>query len=77
MVKTVPVPNCTGAVFKALKTPFNKPNLNNIKTQAEMIELFIELTNQLFWEGYAEWLAKENPALFQSEFKDFLNNYNK
>jgi len=41
-----------------------------------MIELFIELTDQLFWEGYAEWLAKENPALFQSEFKDFLNNYN-
>ncbi len=41
-----------------------------------MIELFIELTDQLFWEGYAEWLAGENPALFQSEFKDFLNNYN-
>lgn len=44
---------------------------NNIKTQAEMIELFIELTDQLFWEGYVEQLAKENPALFQSEFKDF------
>lgn len=42
-----------------------------------MIDLFIELTDQLFWEGYAEQLAKENPALFQSEFKDFLNNYNK
>ncbi len=77
MVKTVPVRSGTGAVFKALKTPFNKHNLNNTKTQAEMIELFIELTDQLFWEGYAEWLAGENPALFQSEFKDFLNNYNK
>jgi len=42
-----------------------------------MIELFIELTDQLFWEGYAQWLAGENPSLFQSEFKDFLNNYNK
>lgn len=42
-----------------------------------MIELFIELTNQLFWEGYAEQLAGENPALFQLEFKDFLDNYSK
>ncbi len=40
-----------------------------------MLEIFIELTNQIFWEGYAQELAKESPAVFQSEFNDFLNNY--
>ncbi|MDB4925531.1 MAG: hypothetical protein JWR23_1587 [Mucilaginibacter sp.] len=40
-----------------------------------MLELFIELTNQIFWTGYAQQLAKENPAGFQTEFTDFLNNY--
>lgn len=41
-----------------------------------MIELFIELTDQLFWEGYAEQLAKENPAVFQQEFIEFMDSYN-
>jgi hypothetical protein len=41
-----------------------------------MITLFIELTNQLFWAGYAEQLAKDNPAAFQLEFADFMNAYN-
>ncbi|WP_261381133.1 MULTISPECIES: hypothetical protein [Mucilaginibacter] len=40
-----------------------------------MYEQFIELTDQLFWEGYAEQLAQENPAQFQMEFSDFLNTY--
>ncbi len=40
-----------------------------------MLEQFIELTNQIFWEGYAETLAKENPARFQIELNDFLNTY--
>ncbi|MGF7072362.1 hypothetical protein ABIC84_000286 [Mucilaginibacter sp. 3215] len=40
-----------------------------------MYEQFIEFTNQIFWEGYAETLAKENPAQFQFEYNDFLNNY--
>ena len=40
-----------------------------------MLELFIELTNQIFWDGYAQQLAKENPAGFQFEFNDFLINY--
>ena len=40
-----------------------------------MYEQFIELTNQIFWEGYAEQLAIENPARFQFEFNDFLNTY--
>jgi hypothetical protein len=41
-----------------------------------MLEIFIELTNQIFWEGYAERLAKENPIVFQFEFNEFLNSYN-
>ena len=40
-----------------------------------MYELFIEFTNQLFWDGYAEQLAQENPALFQFEYNEFLNAY--
>lgn len=45
------------------------------KTVIPMYEQFIELTNQLFWEGYAEQLARENPARFQLELSDFLNTY--
>jgi hypothetical protein len=41
-----------------------------------MLELFIELTNQLFWEGYAEFLAAENPARFQMELNEFAQSYN-
>ncbi len=41
-----------------------------------MYEIFLELTNQIFWEGYAEQLAKENPVGFQFEYNDFLTNYN-
>ncbi len=40
-----------------------------------MIEIFIELTNQIFWEGYAQQLASENPAQFQMELADFSNCY--
>ncbi|WP_262714282.1 MULTISPECIES: hypothetical protein [Mucilaginibacter] len=41
-----------------------------------MYELFIELTDQIFWDGYAENLALENPALFQLEYNEFLNGHN-
>lgn len=40
-----------------------------------MLELFIELTNQIFWVGYAQELANSDPALFQFEFNEFLNTY--
>jgi hypothetical protein len=40
-----------------------------------IIEIFIELTNQIFWEGYAEQLAKDNPAVFQMELAEFMNCY--
>lgn len=41
-----------------------------------MYELFIELTDQIFWEGYVENLALENPAMFQLGFTEFLNGFN-
>jgi len=41
-----------------------------------MYDLFIDLTNQIFWDGYAEQLAQENPAVFQMELADFMNSYN-
>jgi hypothetical protein len=40
-----------------------------------MIQLFIELTDQIFWEGYARELAKNNPALFRSELAAFEDAY--
>jgi hypothetical protein len=40
-----------------------------------MYEQFIELTDQIFWEGYAEQLAKEDPERFAQEITEFLNTY--
>ncbi|WP_428331583.1 hypothetical protein [Mucilaginibacter sp.] len=45
------------------------------KTAIPMYEQFIELTNQIFWEGYAETLAQENPERFSTELYDFFNTY--
>lgn len=40
-----------------------------------MIDLFIEVTDQLFWQGYTEQLSKDDPQRFRMELNDFLNNY--
>jgi hypothetical protein len=40
-----------------------------------MYEQFVELADQLFWDGCAEQLSRENPERFQFELTDFLNNY--
>ncbi|WP_262895022.1 hypothetical protein [Mucilaginibacter ginkgonis] len=40
-----------------------------------MIEQFIELTDQIYWEGYAAQLAKDDPYRFQSELNDFIDTY--
>ena len=40
-----------------------------------MYELFIEMLDQLFWDGYAEQLAKDSPAVFQMELAEFMNLY--
>jgi hypothetical protein len=41
-----------------------------------MLEIFIELTDQIFWKGYAQQLAIDNPAAFQFELAEFMNSYN-
>ncbi|MFI5137718.1 MAG: hypothetical protein ACHQIM_07810 [Sphingobacteriales bacterium] len=41
-----------------------------------MLEIFIELTDQIFWKGYAQQLAIDNPAAFQFELAEFTNYYN-
>lgn len=41
----------------------------------ENIEIFVELTNQIFWEGYAEQLARENPQAFTDAYNEFLDTY--
>ncbi|MFD0792020.1 hypothetical protein ACFQZX_00245 [Mucilaginibacter litoreus] len=41
-----------------------------------MLELFIELTDQLFWEGYAEQLAREQPLLYRYELAEFIHSFN-
>jgi hypothetical protein len=48
----------------------------SLNTAIKMYELFIELTDQIFWEGYAEQLARESPAAFQRELNEFFNAYN-
>ena len=40
-----------------------------------MYEQFIELTNQIFGDGYARWLAEKKTAKFRFEFNEFLNTY--
>jgi hypothetical protein len=41
-----------------------------------MYEAFIEFLTQIYWEGYAEQLANENPEAFQREYNEFFNAYN-
>lgn len=38
-------------------------------------EAFREFLNQIYWDGYAEQLASENPTGFQSEYAGFTTNY--
>jgi len=40
-----------------------------------MIELFINLTDQLYWGGYARQLANDDTARFRAELKEFLDTY--
>jgi len=40
-----------------------------------MIEVFIELTDQIFWQGYAAQMAEIDPQRFQTEFNEFLTLY--
>jgi hypothetical protein len=40
-----------------------------------MYDAFIDALNSLYYEGYADQLAKENPAGFNAEMKNFFENY--
>lgn len=41
-----------------------------------MIDLFHEFLDGLFWDGYAEQLAADNPERYTFELNQFLDNYN-
>jgi len=40
-----------------------------------MIELFVEFTDGIYYEGYAEYLANDDPEKFHFELNEFLENY--
>jgi hypothetical protein len=40
-----------------------------------MLALFIEMTDQVFWEGYAQQLSKDNPEIFRARLKKFVSWY--
>lgn len=39
-----------------------------------MIEVFMELIDSLYYPGYAEEIAIDNPEKFAFEFSEFLEN---
>jgi len=41
-----------------------------------MYEAFIEFLTQIYWEGYAEQLAKESPGSLREAYNEFFNAYN-
>lgn len=40
-----------------------------------MLEAFVDLMDNLFWDGYADQLAKENPELYAFEYNEFVNTH--
>lgn len=40
-----------------------------------LILLFIEINDSLFYPGYTEEMAAENPDWFSFEYNQFLENY--
>lgn len=40
-----------------------------------MIDAFIDFVNAIYWDGYAEQLAENDPAKYTFELNEFLNNY--
>lgn len=41
-----------------------------------MYEAFTEWLDQIYWEGYAEMLAIENPQDYKAQYNEFSNNHN-
>ena len=42
----------------------------------ESIEVFTEYLDSIYYQGYAEQLASENPQAFTFELNQFFDNYN-
>ena len=40
-----------------------------------MIEAFVDFVDGIYWQGYAEKLAEEDPEKFNFELNDFFENY--
>lgn len=40
-----------------------------------MIDAFYDFVNAIYWDGYAQQMAEENPEKFNFELNEFLNNY--
>lgn len=40
-----------------------------------LIELFIELNDQIYFEGYTSSMAMEDPAKYEFELAEFMSNY--
>ncbi|MBL4709501.1 MAG: hypothetical protein JKY48_13785 [Flavobacteriales bacterium] len=49
--------------------------MNIIETSSGITEAFIEFLDSLFYQGYAERIAAENPQLYLFEYEFFLENY--
>lgn len=41
-----------------------------------MEQAFFEFLDSIYYEGYAETLANDNPEAFNFELNQFLDNYN-
>lgn len=42
----------------------------------DIVTVFIDYLDSLFYKGYAEQLAEENPTAYNWEFNEFCNIYN-
>lgn len=59
-------------------------NLNHLKfykmshentASLGMFDAFINHLDSIFWDGYAEQLANDNPQLYNFEYDQFFTNY--
>jgi len=41
-----------------------------------MFDAFIDHLENIYWKGYAEQLASDNPELYNFEYDQFFANYN-
>lgn len=39
-------------------------------------EIFVQHLESIYWEGFAQQLAAENPEAYTFEYQQFLQNYN-